>query len=53
VAARSEKFAEVGGGVRKRARGGDADDIEALTPAVANDEGFCFGRTGDQKSRSA
>jgi hypothetical protein len=53
VTACSEKLAKVGGGLRKRVCGGDADNVEALALAVSNDEGFRLGRVGDQKSRSA
>jgi hypothetical protein len=48
-----QKFAKVGGGHGKRARGGDADNVESLALAVADDEGFRLRRIGDQKSRSA
>ena len=49
----SKEFAEVGGGLGERIRGGDADDVEALALAVGDDEGFRLRRIGDQKSRSA
>ena len=48
-----KEFAEMGSGFGKRVRGGDADNIEALALAVADEEGFRLGRIGDQKSRSA
>jgi hypothetical protein len=49
----SQKFAKVGGSLGKRARGGDADNVESLALAVVDDKCFRLGRVGDQKSRSA